>query len=132
MYVPISATEEAFSAAPSYPCCTFRGSVVALDAKTGQQVWRTYVIPEIPKPTRKNSAGVQLMGPAGAAVWNSPTIDPKAHALYVGTGDAFTEPAAKNSDAVVALDLTTGNILWSFQAVENDAWMVGCVPVLKR
>ncbi len=129
VYVPISATEEAFSAAPSYPCCTFRGSVVALDAKTGQQIWRTYVIPEIPKPTRKNSAGVQLMGPAGAAVWNSPTIDPKAHALYVGTGDAFTEPAAKTSDAVVALDLTTGNILWSFQAVENDAWMVGCVPV---
>jgi polyvinyl alcohol dehydrogenase (cytochrome) len=129
VYVPISATEEAFSAAPSYPCCTFRGSVVALDAKSGQQIWRTYVIPEIPKPTRKNSAGVQLMGPAGAAVWNSPTIDPKAHALYVGTGDAFTEPAAKTSDAVVALDLTTGNILWSFQAVENDAWMVGCVPV---
>jgi polyvinyl alcohol dehydrogenase (cytochrome) len=129
VYVPISATEEAFSAAPSYPCCTFRGSVVALNAKTGQQIWRTYVIPEIPKPTRKNSVGVQLMGPAGAAVWNSPTIDPKAHALYVGTGDAFTEPAAKTSDAVVALDLTTGNILWSFQAVENDAWMVGCVPV---
>jgi polyvinyl alcohol dehydrogenase (cytochrome) len=129
VYVPVSATEEAFSAAPSYPCCTFRGSVVALDAKTGQQIWKTYVIPEKPHPTRKNSAGVQLMAPAGAAVWNSPTIDPKAHALYVGTGDAFTEPAAKNSDAVVALDLTTGNILWSFQAVENDAWMVGCVPV---
>jgi polyvinyl alcohol dehydrogenase (cytochrome) len=129
VYVPISATEEVFSANPSYPCCTFRGSVVALDAATGAQVWRTYVIPEVPKPTRKNSVGVQLMAPAGGAVWNSPTIDPAAHALYVGTGDAFTEPAAKNSDAVVALDLETGNILWSFQAVPNDAWMVGCVPV---
>jgi polyvinyl alcohol dehydrogenase (cytochrome) len=129
VYVPIAATEEAFSAAPSYPCCTFRGSVVALDAATGQQIWRTYVIPEKPQPVRKNSAGVQLMAPAGAAVWNSPTIDPKEHALYVGTGDAFTEPAAKNSDAVVALDLQTGNILWSFQAVKGDSWMVGCVPV---
>ena len=69
------------------------------------------------------------MAPAGAAVWNSPTIDAARHALYVGTGDAFTEPAAKNSDAVVAMDLDTGNILWSFQAVPNDAWMVGCVPV---
>jgi polyvinyl alcohol dehydrogenase (cytochrome) len=72
---------------------------------------------------------VQRMAPAGGAVWNSPTIDPREHALYVGTGDAFTEPAAKNSDAVVAMDLDTGNILWSFQAVPNDAWMVGCVPV---
>ena len=129
VYVPIAATEEAFSAAPSYPCCTFRGSVVALDAATGRQVWRTYVIPERPQPVRKNSAGVQLMAPAGGAVWNSPTIDPKQHALYVGTGDAYTEPAAKNSDAVVALDLQTGNILWSFQAVKGDSWMVGCVPV---
>ena len=129
VYVPIAATEEAFSAAPSYPCCTFRGSVVALNATTGQQIWRTYVIPEKPEPVRKNSAGVQLMAPAGGAVWNSPTIDPKQNALYVGTGDAYTEPAAKNSDAVVALDLQTGNILWSFQAVKDDSWMVGCVPV---
>jgi len=129
LYVPISSIEEAFSAAPSYPCCTFRGNVVALDAATGEQVWRTYVIPEIPKPTHKNSAGTQLYAPAGAAVWNAPTIDPGRHALYVGTGDAFTEPAARNSDAVVAMDLDTGNILWSFQAVPNDAWMVGCVPV---
>jgi polyvinyl alcohol dehydrogenase (cytochrome) len=129
LYVPISATEEAFSASPSYPCCTFRGSVVALDADTGRQLWKTYMIPEAPKPIRKNSQDVQLWAPAGAAVWNSPTIDPRRNALYVGTGDAYTEPAAKTSDAVVALDLKTGAILWSFQAVPNDAWMVGCVPV---
>ena len=128
LYVPISATEEVFSASPSYPCCTFRGSVVALDANTGQQLWKAYMIPESPKPIRKNSQGVQLWAPAGGAVWNSPTIDARRHALYVGTGDAYTEPAAKNSDAVVALDLATGKILWTFQAVENDAWMVGCVP----
>ena len=97
---------------------------------TGQQVWKTYVIPEMPQADAQEFGrrSVDRLR-AGAAVWNSPTIDPKAHALYVGTGDAFTEPAAKTSDAVVALDLTTGNILWSFQAVENDAWMVGCVPV---
>jgi len=128
LYVPISATEEVFSASPSYPCCTFRGSVVALDADTGREIWRTYAIPEAPKPIRKNSAGTQLWAPAGAAIWNSPTIDSKRHLLYVGTGDAYTEPASKNSDAVLAIELTTGKIVWSFQAVPNDAWMVGCVP----
>jgi polyvinyl alcohol dehydrogenase (cytochrome) len=128
LYVPISATEEVFSASPSYPCCTFRGSVVALDATTGQQLWRTYAIEPPPEPVRKNSAGTQLWAPAGAAIWNSPTIDSKRHVLYVGTGDAYTEPASKNSDAVLAIDLSTGKIRWSFQAVPNDAWMVGCVP----
>jgi polyvinyl alcohol dehydrogenase (cytochrome) len=128
LYVPISATEEVFSAELTYPCCTFRGSVVALDANTGRQLWKTYAIPEEPKPIKKNSAGVQLWAPAGAAIWNSPTIDTVRHVLYVGTGDAYTEPAAKTSDAVLAIDLETGKILWTFQAVPNDAWMIGCVP----
>lgn len=128
LYVPVSAMEEGFSAAPSYPCCTFRGSVVALDASSGHQIWKSYTIPEAPRPVRKNSQGVQQWAPAGAAVWNAPTIDPERHVLYVGTGDAYTEPAAKTSDAVLALDLRTGRIVWSFQAVKNDAWMVGCVP----
>ena len=128
LYVPISATEEVFSADPSYPCCTFRGSVVALDADTGRLLWKSYMIPEAPKPVRKNSKGTQLYAPAGAAVWNTPTIDPERHALYVGTGDAYTEPAPKTSDAVVALDLKTGKMLWSYQTEANDAWMVGCVP----
>jgi polyvinyl alcohol dehydrogenase (cytochrome) len=128
LFVPIAATEEAFSAAPSYPCCTFRGSLVALDATTGRQLWRTYVIPETPKPVGKNSNGVPRWAPAGGSIWSAPTVDRLRHVLYVGTGDAYTEPAAKMSDAVVAMDLITGKILWSFQAVKNDAWMVGCVP----
>ncbi|HVB87743.1 MAG TPA: PQQ-binding-like beta-propeller repeat protein, partial [Candidatus Dormibacteraeota bacterium] len=128
LYVPISATEEVFSADPSYPCCTFRGSVVALDADSGRLLWKSYMIPEAPKPIRKNSKGTQLYAPAGAAVWNTPTIDPERHALYVGTGDAYTEPAPKTSDAVVALDLKSGKMLWSYQTEANDAWMVGCVP----
>jgi polyvinyl alcohol dehydrogenase (cytochrome) len=128
VYVPISATEEVFSADPHYSCCTFRGSVVALDADTGRVLWKAYTIPEAPKPVKKNSLGTQLYAPAGAAVWNTPTIDPERHALYVGTGDAYTEPAAKTSDAVVAFDLKTGKMLWSYQTEANDAWMVGCVP----
>jgi polyvinyl alcohol dehydrogenase (cytochrome) len=126
LYVPVSSGEEGISASSGYPCCTFRGSVVALDAETGKQIWKTYSVPDAPKPTKKNSAGTQLSAPAGAAIWNSPTIDVKRNALYVGTGDSYTEPAAKNSDAILAMDLDTGKMRWSFQDIRNDSWMVGC------
>jgi polyvinyl alcohol dehydrogenase (cytochrome) len=126
LYIGVSSFEEVGSADPDYPCCTFRGSVIALDAATGKQIWKTFIIPEAAKPTRKNSKGTQLWGPAGGGVWNSPTIDVKRHALYVGTGDAYTDPAPKNTDAVMALDLKTGRILWSVQDLGSDAWIVGC------
>jgi polyvinyl alcohol dehydrogenase (cytochrome) len=126
LYVPVSSGEEGISENPSYPCCTFRGSVAALDAESGKQIWKTYSVPDAPKSTKKNSAGAQLSAPAGAAIWNSPTIDAKRNALYVGTGDSYTEPAAKNSDAILAMDLETGKMLWSFQDIRNDSWMVGC------
>jgi polyvinyl alcohol dehydrogenase (cytochrome) len=126
LYVPVSSSEEWSGSTLDYPCCTFRGSVLALDANTGQQIWKTYTIAEAPKPTRKNSKGVQLWAPEGASVWNSPTVDVIAHAIYFGTGDSETEPAAKTSDAVMALDMNTGRVLWVYQAQENDAFMGGC------
>lgn len=126
LYIGVSSFEEVGSANPDYPCCTFRGSVVALDAATGKRIWKTYTIAEAAKPTHKNSKGTQLWGPAGGGVWNSPTIDVRRHALYVGTGDAYTDPAAKNTDSIMALDLNTGKILWSVQDLNSDAWIVGC------
>jgi polyvinyl alcohol dehydrogenase (cytochrome) len=96
---------------------------VALDANTGRQLWKTYVIPNPPKPTRRNSAGTQLWAPAGGAVWNSPTIDPRLHALYVGTGNAYTEPATERTDAILALDMDTGKVLWVAQDTPNDYWL---------
>ena len=126
LYVPVSSSEEGNSILIQYPCCTFRGSVVGLDTATGRQVWKTYTISETPAPTRKNSLGTQLWAPAGAAIWSSPTVDPKRHALYVGTGDGYTEPAARNSDSIMAFDLNSGRILWSVQDTEGDAWMSGC------
>ena len=125
VYVPVSSSEEFTAATLDYPCCTSRGSVVALDANTGERVWKTYVMDE-PKPTRKNSKGVQLYGPAGGSVWNSPTIDVKKNAIYFGTGDAETEPAPKTTDAIMALDLNTGKMLWVYQAQANDAFLGGC------
>jgi polyvinyl alcohol dehydrogenase (cytochrome) len=133
LYVPVASGEEATAAQPNYPCCTFRGSLVALDTATGKQIWKTYVIPETPKVVRKSSKGVDLWGPAGGGVWNSPTIDPKRHALYIGTGDAYTDPAGRNTDGLMALDLATGKPLWSVQDLAKDAWLVGCpADVTKR
>jgi polyvinyl alcohol dehydrogenase (cytochrome) len=126
LYVGVAGSEEITSADPHYPCCTYRGSLSALEAQTGKIIWKTYTIPEEPKPTKKNSLGTQLWAPAGASIWTAPTIDAKLHAIYVGTGNAFTEPAARNSDAIVAYDLTTGKLLWSYQALANDASPAGC------
>ena len=126
LYVPVASGEEGAANNAKYPCCTFRGSVVALDAATGKQVWKTYVIEDEPKPVRKTPGGVQLMAPSGAGIWSPPTIDPKRRALYVGTGDAYSEPADKANDAIVALHLDTGKILWIAQDTQNDAWTSGC------
>ncbi len=127
LYVPVASGEEGAGGQANYACCTFRGSVVALNAATGKQVWKTYMIADEPKLVGKNSKGVDRWAPAGAGVWNSPTIDPKRGALYVGTGDAYTEPAAKTTDAIVALDLESGKILWSVQDTANDVWLAACM-----
>jgi polyvinyl alcohol dehydrogenase (cytochrome) len=126
VFVPVSSSEEFSSGHPDYPCCTARGSVVALDASTGQEIWKSWVVPEEPKPYRTMPNGVVLYKPAGGAVWNAPTIDPVRNAVYVGTGDATTAPPAKTTDAIMAIDINTGKLLWSYQATENDVFMGGC------
>jgi len=126
VYVGIAGSEEVASGDPHYPCCTYRGNLSALDANTGNAIWKSYTIPEEPKPTKKNSLGTQLWAPAGASIWSAPTIDTKLKAIYVSTGNAFTEPAAKTSDAMVAFDMATGKMLWWHQGVENDASPQGC------
>ncbi len=126
LYVPVSSYEEVTGAAPKYECCKFRGSVTALDAATGNQIWKSYTIAEAPHPVRKNKQGTQLWGPSGAGVWSSPTIDPKRHAVYVVTGDAYSDPAAHTSDSFLAFEMDTGKLLWSRQLTEGDAYVVGC------
>jgi len=126
LYVPVSSFEEFSASSSDYPCCTSRGSVSSVDAAYGKLIWKTYTIQDAPRPTRKNSKGVQLYAPAGASVWNTPTIDIQKHALYFGTGDSETEPAATTSDAVMALNMDTGEMLWYHQVQKNDVWLGGC------
>jgi polyvinyl alcohol dehydrogenase (cytochrome) len=125
LYVPVSSSEEWQSGNQDYECCTSRGSVVALNANSGELIWKRFTMDD-PKPTQKNDNGVQLYGPAGGSVWNSPTIDPVRHAIYFGTGDTQTEPAQPLGDAIVAVDMDSGKVLWSYQAQKDDAFMGGC------
>jgi polyvinyl alcohol dehydrogenase (cytochrome) len=132
LYVPVSSQEERSAGwSTVYPCCTFRGSVVALDAANGHTIWKSYPVQEPPKPTTKNSNGVQQYGPNGGAVWSTPTIDAKNHAIYIGTGDAYTKPVSRNTDAIMALDMKTGKVMWSIQDTEQDAWLSGCGGEIK-
>ena len=128
LYVPVASYEEAQGADAQYPCCTFRGSVVALDASTGAVVWKTYMITDAPMQRGTSAAGVPLWGPAGSGVWSAPTVDPVRGALYVATGNAYSAPAAATSDAVVALDLATGAIRWVRQVTPNDVYVNSCKP----
>ena len=126
LYIPASSAEEVFGADPNYECCKFRGSVSALDAATGKLLWKSYTIPEDPKPVRKNKQGVQLWGPSGAAVWSSPTVDLKNHMVYVTTGDSYSDPPAITSDAFLSFDSETGKFVWSRQMTAGDAYTVDC------
>ena len=126
LYVPVSSREESQVGDPRYPCCSFRGSVVALDAISGERLWKTYSVTETPGPTARNSIGTQLHGPAGGAIWNTPTIDAGRNVLYVGTGNNFAPPATDLSDSLLALDLDTGEVRWSHQVTENDIWNGSC------
>ncbi|HTT04155.1 MAG TPA: PQQ-binding-like beta-propeller repeat protein [Steroidobacteraceae bacterium] len=126
LYVPISSWEEFSARSLDYPCCTAVGNVVALDANSGRQLWKSYVIAQRPHPVRKNSHGVQQYAPAGGSVWNTPAVDPQRHAIYFGTGDGTTYPAPDSIDAVMAVDMRTGHRLWSFEATHGDSFLVGC------
>ena len=126
VYVGVTSGEEASGAVPTYECCKFRGSVVALDAATGKQLWKSYTIPELPAPIKKNAVGTQLYGPSGAGVWATPAIDAKLNRLYITTGNNYTDPTSTMSDSFVAMDLDTGKILWSRQMTEKDAYTAAC------
>jgi polyvinyl alcohol dehydrogenase (cytochrome) len=123
LYVPVSSIEETAAGQPGYECCTFRGSLNALDAKTGAVIWRTFTVAEAQR-AGKSAAGVTLWGPSGVGIWSAPTIDVKRGVVYAGTGNTYSSPAQATSDAIVAFDLASGAIKWIRQLTEGDVF--GC------
>ena len=128
LYVPVSSYEEVQSDDPEYACCTFRGSVVALDIETGDVVWKTYTIADQPRPRGTSTAGVTLYGPSGNAIWSSPTIDPARRLVYVATGNGYSDPPQATSNAVLAMELDTGALRWVSQTLPKDVYIAGCPP----
>jgi polyvinyl alcohol dehydrogenase (cytochrome) len=127
LFVPVSSLEVVAALDPAYSCCTFRGSLVALEAKTGKQIWKSYTIEEIPADSGKTRAGTTILAPSGAPIWNSPAADLKRRRLYAGTGENYSSPADGNSDAIIAFDMDTGAKVWVSQQTKGDAWNTGCL-----
>ena len=135
IYIGVSSVEEGLATNPTYPCCSFRGSIVALDAKSGGILWKTFDMPDNNGQTNQYSGG---------AVWQPPAIDPKRGTLFIGTGNNYTVPpdvvACQNAnptanctapddffDAALALDLRTGQVKWSKKLQGTDTWTVACI-----
>jgi polyvinyl alcohol dehydrogenase (cytochrome) len=129
LYVPVASLEEPESGQADYACCSFRGFLSALDASTGEPIWKTYTIAEQPKIVGKNSRGKDMLEPAGAGIWVTPILDLKRRALYFGTGNAFSG-TPKNANAIMAVNMDTGKVLWSMQALPLDVWHNGCPQMI--
>ncbi|MEZ5559029.1 MAG: PQQ-binding-like beta-propeller repeat protein [Pseudomonadales bacterium] len=125
LLVPLSSFEVVVAANPEYECCKSHGVLYRLDAASGQPIWARHTT-DAAQPTYKSSAGVQQWGPSGVPIWSTPTIDRKRGLVYVGTGENSSSPATELSDAIIAIELATGAIRWSYQATANDAWNGAC------
>jgi polyvinyl alcohol dehydrogenase (cytochrome) len=128
LLVPISSIEEASAMSKAYACCTFRGSLAALELKTGKLLWKTSMIDEPTKVVREKDSGLKVSGPAGAAIWAAPSLDLKRGLVYVVTGDSYTDIDTVGADAVVALEIATGKIRWRRQVTQKDNFVMGCGP----
>lgn len=132
LYIPVSSTEILESANENYSCCTFRGSMVALNKADGSMVWKTYTIADEPSSQGENSEGTTRMGPSGAPIWTGVTIDTLRRVLYIGTGENYTHPVTLTSDAIMAFSLDDGEIKWVQQTMSGDAWNGACVTLFSR
>lgn len=119
--------EEGRGSTNGYACCTFRGSLTALDTSTGKVLWKTWTI-DTPAARAKNKDGVTMYGPAGGSIWSAPSVDVKRGLVYAATGNAYADPPQKMTNAVIAFDQKTGAVRWYRQVLAADMWAMGCQP----
>lgn len=124
--VPVSDSGVSQGGTPTFECCIGHGEIVTLDAATGAIDWVYHTMPEAEYTGKLNSIGVRLRGPSGAPIWSTPTVDARRGRIYVTTGENTSHPATVTSDAIIALDLATGEQLWVFQGLWNDVWNTAC------
>jgi len=126
LFVPVSSYEVAVSGSPTHICCKSHGGVIALDANDGDPLWTWHATPDATLQG-KNSDGQDIYGPSGGSVWSTPTIDAKRNRIYFGTGENLSHPATDTSDAIIALDMDSGAVVWQFQALADDVWNAACL-----
>lgn len=126
LIIPLSTVETAVAANPAHPCCTSSGGIAAINAKTGEILWRHRVLPEAKRAGRVLPTFVKKYAPAGASVWNTPGIDKDKRLVFFGTGQSTQSPASEFSDAIITLNLDTGIREWSTQTTSGDAHNVAC------
>jgi len=127
IYVPLGSWGEEFAAAsPDYICCTFRGSLTAIQRVSGQVLWTRYTIPTAAVEQYRNSLGKPHLGPSGAGIWSAPAVDTRRGSVYFATGNNYSDPVDDNSDAVFALDMSTGAVKWKHQMFPKDVYNDGC------
>ena len=124
--VPISGSGVITGGNPNYECCENHGAVTALNLRTGEKLWEYHTMPAAEYTGQVSSTGVKQRGPSGAPIWTTPTVDEKRGQVYVTTGENTSHPTTNTSDAIIALDLESGEAKWVFQALENDMWNFGC------
>ena len=124
--VPVSGSGVITGGNPNYECCENHGAVTALNLRTGEKLWEYHTMPAAEYTGQVSSTGVKQRGPSGAPIWTTPTVDEKRGQVYVTTGENTSHPTTNTSDAIIALDLETGEAKWVFQALKNDMWNFGC------
>ena len=132
VYAPVSSGEEAYADDDSYPCCKFRGALVAVSSDAGKILWTTYTTQQEAEPFKKNRLGNPMYGPGGGAIWSAPTIDSRRGLAYVATGDSYTDVPHEGSDAIIAINLKTGKIHWIKQLTQQDSYIIGCERPLEQ
>ncbi len=133
LIIPISTAETIAPLNPTHECCTTSGGITKVDIETGKLVWYHRVLKPAEFMGKVRITRTKKYAPAGAAIWNTPGIDVTRNLVFFGTGQSIQSPASEFSDAIITLDLNTGERIWSTQTLAGDAHNVACeVPMARQ